>query len=333
MKKIIVMLLVISFVFVSCSGKEVEKKEEKKEEFKEEAKEEPKEKKEELTWDEDYTVKKEGGVISASLMMPKADKVPVVLIIGGSGPIPKNGFANEYIMMADLLKKEGIATISYDKIGVGKSLVENLKESDVTIDTFVKDATLLVDKIKDDSRFSKVYIAGHSQGSLIAALVAKEKDIDGIISIAGVGRGLGEVLMEQLKRNPNNTEKILAEGQAIIDELAKGKKVEKIPSYYGALFRDDVQNLMISWIKLDPSKEYASLDIPVLIIQGAKDIQVSVEDAKILDNVSKNSTLVILDNMSHVLKDTDDENDMTVYKDKKIPINTKIIKEIVKFVK
>ncbi len=314
MKKIIVMLLIISLVLVSCSGKEVEKEEK-------------------LTWDEDYTVKKNGGVISASLMMPKADKVPVVLIIGGSGPIPKNGFANEYIMIADLLKEKGIATVSYDKIGVGESLVENLQELDVTIDTFVKDAELLVDKIKKDARFSKVYIVGHSQGSLIAALVAKDKDIDGIISLAGVGRGLGEVLMEQLKRNPDNTEKILAEGQAIIDELAKGKKVKKIPSYYGALFRDGVQNLMISWLKLDPSKEYASLDIPVLVIQGAKDIQVRVKDARIIDSVSKNSTLIILDNMSHVLKDTDDENDISVYKNKEIPVNVQMVDEIVKFVK
>ncbi len=317
MKKIILLLLVISLVVVSCSSKEIEKEE----------------KKEELVWDEEYTVKKEDGVISASLMMPEGDKVPVVLIIGGSGPIQKNGFVNEYIMMADLLKKEGIATVSYDKIGAGESLVDNLNESDITIDTFVNDAELLIDNINSDSRFSNVYIAGHSQGSLIAVLVAKDKDVDGIISLAGAGRVLDEVLIEQLKRNPNNTDKILAEGQAIMDELAKGKKVEKIPSYYGALFRDDVQNLMISWLQLDPSKEYASLDIPVLIIQGANDIQVSVEDAKMLDNASKNSTLVILDHMSHVLKDTDDKNDMTVYKDKEKPINKQMIEEMVKFIK
>lgn len=318
MKKLSIIFILIALLVVSCAPKEAEVKEEVK--------------KKEMVWDEDYSVMKENGVISASLMMPKGDKVPVVLIIGGSGPMTKAGIANGFILLADALKREGIATISYDKVAAGGSIVTDFKESDATIEYYVQDAKLVVDKIKKDKRFSKVYIAGHSQGSLVAALVAKNTDIDGIISLAGPGRKIGDVIIEQLKRNPYNTEEILSEGKAIMDKLEKGENVKEIPEYYKYLFKESVHNLMRSWLPLSPADEYASLNIPVLIIQGGNDIQISLEDAKILDKVAKDSKLVILDKMSHVLKDVENENDISIYKDNEAPINTEMVKEIVQFV-
>ena len=61
-----------------------------------------------------------------------------------------------------------------------------------------------------------------------------------------------------------------------------GKTVSKVDPNLVSLYRPSVQPYMISWIKYDPSKEIAKLKVPVLIIQGTTDLQVTVEDAKLL---------------------------------------------------
>ena len=143
----------------------------------------------------DIILKTASGDIYGTLMTPKGIKSsPVVLFIAGSGPTDRNcnntsGMnTNAYQMLAEALAKKGIASLRYDKRGIAASAAALKSESDIKIENYVDDAIAWVDMLKADARFSKIYILGHSEGSLIGMLAAKQTKVDGFISLAGIGR-------------------------------------------------------------------------------------------------------------------------------------------------
>lgn len=144
--------------------------------------------------------------LSGSLIVPKntVGKIPVVLIIAGSGPTDRNGnngntiTANSYFLLADALGKAGIATLRYDKRAIGKSTSVK-SEADVRFDDFVNDANALLKMLKEDQRFSKVIVLGHSEGSLIGMVAAEKEKANAYISLSGAGEKAGKIIAEQLK--------------------------------------------------------------------------------------------------------------------------------------
>jgi len=132
-----------------------------------------------------FILKTSGGNIYGSLILPDGDKrAPVVLIIPGSGPTDRDGnndiglHTNTYLMIADSLEKEGIASVRYDKRGIGESARDFKIEENLTFDDMVNDAVGFIKMLQDDKRFSKVIILGHSEGSLIGMIAAdKEKQM------------------------------------------------------------------------------------------------------------------------------------------------------------
>lgn len=316
MKKIWILCLCLLLVVVGCGKKE------KQEDLTEDTV---------YTWDEDYSIKSEQGTLAASLDFAGENK-PAVLIIGGSGPSVINGPVNSYVKLAEELKANGISIVSYDKRGIAgsKDLVKS--EEEITMDTLTQDAVELLKKMKNDGRFSKIYVIGHSQGALVGELAIKEVPVDGVISLVGAGRVLDELLIEQLEKNPNNTEKVLEEGKAILKTLKETGEAKEIPSYYEPLFRQSVQPMIVSWMSYDPAKVLKEVDVPVLLIQGAHDMQISMVDASLLQEAKPDAKLVILKKMSHVLKDTEKEGDLTIYQNEQAPISADLVKAIVEFI-
>jgi pimeloyl-ACP methyl ester carboxylesterase len=103
-----------------------------------------------------------------------------------------------------------------------------------------------------------------------------------------------------------------------------------------SLFRPSVQPYMISWLKYDPAKEIGKLNCPILILQGKCDIQVKPEDAELLHAGNTKSILDIIDGMTHTLKNAEagcQDPDMKTYKDSSLPLNKKLVNDIVSFVK
>jgi predicted alpha/beta hydrolase len=105
---------------------------------------------------------------------------PVVLIIAGSGPTdrdgnnPLGGPNNSLKLLAEGLAGHGIASIRYDKRGIGESSAAGTKEVDLRFDTYVEDAALWIQQLQADSRFSSVTVIGHSEGSLIGMLATQK---------------------------------------------------------------------------------------------------------------------------------------------------------------
>lgn len=280
------------------------------------------------------------GKIYGSLSVPSKSKTfPLVLIIAGSGPTDRNGnsgaavTSNSYKILADSLLQHNIASLRYDKRGIAESADSTLKEENMVFETYITDAEDWVNLLKKDKRFSCIIIAGHSEGSLVGMVASANKKVDKYISIAGTGEPVYETLKKQLAMQPEPLKKSC---YAILDTLASGKIFTGVPAMLSSLFRPSVQPYLISWFKYDPKKEIAKLTIPVLIINGTTDIQVAEDNATNLHNACRQSKLVIIDGMTHLLKDgpADRDKNITLYKTTpNKPIKTELVEAIVNFIK
>ena len=90
--------------------------------------------------------------------------------------------------------------------------------------------------------------------------------------------------------------------------MKNGKEVSDVPAYLQSLYRASVQPYLISWFKYNPRTVIASVKVPVLIVQGKNDIQVSVEDAELLKKGCPAAELLLIDKMNHVLKDCESKD-------------------------
>lgn len=277
------------------------------------------------------------GKINGTLLIPSSSgKMPVVLLIAGSGPTDRNGnnpmmVNNSLKLLAEGLCAKGIATLRYDKRGIGESRNAGLKEQDLRFENYVEDAAAWVSRLKNDARFSEVDILGHSEGSLIGMIAAQEGKVTKFISLAGVGSRAGDILREQLKSQPAG---VLEQSLPILQELEDGRTVDNVPQMLYALFRPSVQPYMISWLKYDPCEEIAKLKIPVLIVQGSTDIQVPVEEAGKLAAANLRSKKVIVEGMNHVLKEApaDRQENVKTYVNASLPLKQGLVDTIAGFV-
>lgn len=280
--------------------------------------------------------------LHSTLLLPKEIGKPVlvVLLISGSGPTDRNGNSpmlpgknNSLQMLAEGLAMNGIASLRYDKRGVGESAKAMVAEADLRFETYIDDAVAFCEQLRADKRFSAVVIAGHSEGSLIGMAAARRCDASGFISIAGAGRPAADILRAQLAGKLPSA--LAAQSDAILKGLETGSTTDKPPVELFAIYRPSVQPYLISWFRYDPAKSIAALSVPVLIVQGTTDIQVSVDDAKRLAAARPRAKLLILEGMNHVLKSVPADRDKQVasYGDPTLLLAPDLLAGIVDFVR
>jgi uncharacterized protein len=296
---------------------------------------------------ENITLEVPGAKLFGTLEIPSGPSsgsgpFPVALIIAGSGPTDRDGNSpagvksDAYKLLAQGLAANGMASLRYDKRFSGQSTT-TMSEADIRFETYADDASAWLNLLQKDARFSKRVIIGHSEGSLIGMLAAQRSSVAGFISIAGAGRRIDEVLLEQLK--PQLSAAMLTESARVLNELKAGRTVPEdkiaLPAQLvGSLFRASVQPYLISWLKYDPAQEITKLKNPNLIVQGTTDIQVKVADAQRLADALKTKPELI-EGMNHVLKLVPLENaaQQRAYTDPSLPIAPKLLERIVQFIK
>jgi len=130
--------------------------------------------------------------LHAILTSPSSDRgCPLAIIIAGSGPTDLNGNQpnmcnNSLKYLSEALVENNIATLRFDKRGVGKSKSIGLKEADLTIDRYADDLVSIINYFKGKG-YSAIYVIGHSEGSLIGLIAVQKNKISGFVSIAGAG--------------------------------------------------------------------------------------------------------------------------------------------------
>jgi pimeloyl-ACP methyl ester carboxylesterase len=269
---------------------------------------------------------------------------PVVLIIPGSGPTDRDGnnplgvTAAPYRLLAEALAGHRVSTVRIDKRGLFGSNAAVANPNDVTIGDYATDVRSWIVSIRHKTGAKCVWLLGHSEGSLIALAAAQQPSgICGVISVSGAGRRLSDVIREQLRSNPANAP-VLDPAMKALDSLERGERVD-VTAMHPALqrlFAPQVQGFMIDMFRYDPAKLAASLKVPLLIIQGERDLQVSVADARALAAAQPKATLDLLPRMNHVLKDVDSEDsaaNMATYGNPSLPVDANAVEAIDRFVR
>jgi pimeloyl-ACP methyl ester carboxylesterase len=268
----------------------------------------------------------------------------VVLIIPGSGPTDRDGnnplgvTAAPYRLLADALGGRGVSTLRADKRGLFGSKAAIPDPNNVTIAAYAGDAHQWAAALRKRTRAKCIWLLGHSEGALIALAAAQTPtDLCGVIVIAGPGRKLGAVLREQLQANPANAP-LLPQALPALAALEAGQKVDSsgFAAPLQGLFSPKVQPYLMDMMRQDPTANAARLTVPLLILQGAKDLQVSKTDAEALHAAQPKAELHIFPEMNHVLKDvaTDDRAaNLATYADPSLPIDPALVDAVVTFVK
>lgn len=277
-------------------------------------------------------------LLNGSLYTPsqQSKKLNLVILIAGSGPTDRDGnqmgLANNSLkLLAEALANNGIAVYSYDKRIFAQMASGKLDEASLSFDNFIDDAKAVIQYFKNQKKYNSITVAGHSEGALIG-MVAANGNADGYISIAGAGRPIDEVLLEQIeKQAPFLKEEV----QKNLETLKNGTTFELKNQMLASLFRGSVQPYMISWIKYNPQTEIKKLQIPTLLINGDKDIQVSVQDAQLLQQAKLNAQLHIIQNMNHVFKEIkgDDAENKAAYTNPDLPISIELSSIITTFIR
>ncbi|TRM13199.1 alpha/beta fold hydrolase [Lentibacillus cibarius] len=265
---------------------------------------------------------------------------PVMIIIPGSGPTDRNGNSsgvqganNSLKMLAERLAEQGIASVRYDKRGVGKNVAAAIPENELMFAQFVDDAVAWTELLAKDESYSNVGIIGHSQGSLVGMLAAQQGDVDTFVSLSGAGRTIDQVLYSQLRSQLSD--ELLQETKDILGKLKQGEQVKNISQGLQNVFRPSVQDFLASWMAYDPSEEIASLDMPVLLVNGGRDLQVPVSEAESLRKAKPDADRLVLEKMNHVLKEApaDEQGNKETYGNPDLPLADGLVDEIVGFLK
>ena len=263
-------------------------------------------------------------------------KYPVALLISGSGPTDRNGNNpmmknNSLKMLAEALAKNGIASLRYDKRGIGESKASAISEQTLVFENYTEDAKSWINLLKQDKRFSEVIVIGHSEGCLIGMIAGTKASK--FISIAGPGESADQLIKTQIASKSNKQLNDLT--FPIIDSLKSGKTVKNVNPMLNSLFRASIQPYLISWFKYDPQTEIKKLNVPILIVQGSKDLQVTVKDAELLSQANKNAELLIVDKMNHIMKNIEGDNqaNMESYNNETLPISEIMTSKIISFIK
>jgi hypothetical protein len=277
--------------------------------------------------------------LSGTLLLPKHAapdrRVPAVVLVAGSGPTDRNGNQPPLLwtgllkQLADILADAGIASLRYDKRGQYRSGkppagAKALGEF-VAWDHFVADVEAAYRALGAEPEVDpgRLAIVGHSEGGLLAIHAAAAlqegpgRPPAAVVLLATPGRRLDEVLREQLtaafKRlglAEGAAASLLAENDRIIMAIRKSGEVPRdVPPALAPLYPPYIGRFLQRLLEVDPADLAAKLRGPVLVVQGAKDLQVSAErDAPRLEAALRRRDgghtceVVVLDGASHNLK-------------------------------
>jgi pimeloyl-ACP methyl ester carboxylesterase len=271
-------------------------------------------------------------------------KIPVALIVAGSGPTDRNGNSagalraqnnsNLYAILAWQLANAGIASVRYDK----RILGDNFQKVDlpsISIDDFIADAIAGARNLTGDRRFSKVILIGHSEGAeLVLQAVNRGAPAAGIVMMSGAGRPIMIVLREQISKQLPPAE--IVKWDSAMARYLRGEDPGDVHPGLRPLLQSTNRKFMQSWVKYDPAAEIAKTKAPVLIIQGLRDIQVGEADARALKAAQPTAKLVLIPAANHVYRaaTTDDRLvQLKLYTDPTIPVVPELAPAIVEWIK
>ena len=249
--------------------------------------------------------------LSGTLTLPKKDgNFPVVILITGSGPQNRDEELlghKPFLVISDYLTKNGIAVLRYDDRGVGQSKGDFKTATSADFATDVESAITFL-KTRKEINKKKIGLVGHSEGGLIAPMVAsKSKDVSFIVLLAGTGiqgdkllllqqeliakaNGISETdIKKSVETNSKLFEMVVKSNDNMklktyltnsINETLKNDTSAEIPN---GMTKDEFVSMQVNQIsspwmqyfmKFNPATTLEKVKCPVLAVNGEKDLQV-----------------------------------------------------------
>lgn len=281
--------------------------------------------------------------LAGTLTLPADDQThPAVLLLAGSGPSHRDAYSaghRPFKLLADQLSRQGYVVLRADKRGVYKS---NGVYSGADTDDFARDAQAALRFLKQHARVesSSIAIIGHSEGSLVGAMAAVSEPVQALVSMAGPGLGVHEILLLQDQTEPAakgasaadvqvlldfsrrfyqtaldapNAAQRRAQLQALYDNLADKEAaiVNRWNDRTGTLNVDYAsKDSFVSLLHNDPAQYWQQISVPVLVLNGDKDVQVSAKEnvAAIVESLQKQRApvqSVIFPGLNHMFQSAD----------------------------
>lgn len=278
--------------------------------------------------EEDITFHSGATRLAGTLTLPGSQsEFPGVILVLGSGQVDRDENAkklpiNAFKEIADHLAANGIATLRYDKRGVGASggsfwesgFYDNVADARAAIHYLRMHENICIDQ---------VFVLGHSEGAVIAArLAAIDPELAGAILLAGTAQSGEEVLQwqsNQVIKSMHGLNGFLIKALHIDVQKAQRKQLEKIKKTKKDWVRVQwIAKINAKWLRefmaYNPADDMPKIRIPVIAITGTKDIQVDPGD------LEKMATLIHSDfeshkiqNLTHVLRSDPDEPSIAAY--------------------
>jgi len=266
-----------------------------------------------------------GHQLAGTLTIPKQEVRHTAVLLSGSGPSNRDSFAyghKVFLVLSDLLTKQGIAVLRFDDRGVGKSGGDH--QTATSID-FASDAQAAIAFVRQHKALaqSKVGFIGHSEGGLIAIIAAANNaPIDFIVSLAGPGTSGEQILIDQsqeLQRIAGVPKTAMVENdkvqRAILRAVAQDKSREELKQLMATVGMNEQQigqqlaQIDTPWfrtfVKADPAIYLPKINVPVLALNGGKDLQVvATTNIEGFKQHVKSDLLVtkIYDNLNHLFQ-------------------------------
>ncbi len=277
-----------------------------------------------------------------TLPTPSDKKNAVVILISGSGPQDRDeSFASHkpFLVLSDFLTRSGIAVLRYDDRGFGES-TGNFAEG--TTADFAEDVLSAIDFLKrrTDIDVNRIGLIGHSEGAIIAPMVANQsKAVAFIVMLAGTGTPGKEVSLTQALDYRNFPVADEKQYEAYVEEAieiaSSDKEIDIVRSELTAYYQTSelltsllppnvnkeefVENLVATrttpWIRYfyhyNPAKEISKINVPALALYGSNDTQVPpkyhlqlVKDA-LATSKSKEYEVILLEGLNHLFQEAE----------------------------
>lgn len=279
----------------------------------------------------------DGGIISGTLVQPEGKPHgPVVLIIAGSGPTDRDGNSSlglgpngfSYRQLAEGLAASGIASLRYDKRWIGGSKGFQKEPGNTTLEDFTADAIACVQHLQQSGKFSAVSVIGHSEGGYIGLMMAKEISFKCLIALCTPGECMDKVLLEQLR--PKLPDSLYQQAGRILSELREDKTPANIPQQLQLLFNPGNFTFWKSTFRFDPCALLPAAKMPVLIVGGAADVQVTPAEVALLKSCTPGAKMVMINGMTHLLKNS---NNISPDNKAPLPLSPELIPPMASFIK
>lgn len=278
--------------------------------------------------EEPYTFSGGSVPLTGTLTLPAtAGPVPVTVIGSESGAFDRNGNVppslrpNTYAQLAWGLGRRGIAALRFDKRGPAAM---------TTFDDLAEDVFGAVQALSTDPRFSRVVVLGHGEGGWLAIRAAvRGAPAAGVALLATPGRPLLEVLRHRLTRTLDSLR--LVQFDSAMARYLRGEPQAGLPLYLELLLRPANRRFMESLVSYSAVSELRRVDVPVLVVQGDRDTQVTPADAEVLRAAAPRGELAVLAGANHLFKAQDlagRVGELALEADPRVPIMQEVVERI-----